>query len=116
MRTPDLCELIFREACEENSAFYRRMIEEESLDVIKDPLWKRIVTLARSLSDQDRETLIKFAKQVSVDAVSTVFGGIDGNTSLAGRFLSLSLVDGEGQQHAGDLQEEFLTLVHNREV
>ncbi|MFC3686653.1 hypothetical protein [Hydrogenophaga luteola] len=63
MRTSDLCELIFREVCEENSAFYRRMIEEESLDAIKDPLWQRIVSLARSLSDQDKETLIEFPSE-----------------------------------------------------
>jgi len=116
MRTSDLCDAIFREACEENSAFYRRMIEEESLDAIKDPLWKRIIELARSLPDQDRETLLAFAKQASVDAVSTVCGGIDGNTSLAGRFFSLSLVDNEGRQHAGELQEEFLGFAQNREV
>ncbi|WP_457355168.1 hypothetical protein [Roseateles sp. P5_D6] len=116
MRTSDLCYAIFSEACEENSAFYRRLIEEESLDAIKDPLWKRIVALARSLSDQDKETLLAFAKQASVDAVSTVCGGIDGSTSLAGKFLSLSLVDEEGQQHAGELQEAFLGVAQHREV
>ncbi|MDN3543997.1 MAG: hypothetical protein ACK4S6_17230 [Roseateles asaccharophilus] len=116
MKTSVLCEAVYREACEETSAFYRRMIEEESLDAVRDPLWKKIIQLARALDTTDRETLIAFAKQASIDAVSTVFGGIDGNTSLAGQFFSLTLVDGEGRQHAGDLQDEFLCLAQSREV
>lgn len=92
------------------------MIEEESLEAVKDPLWKNIIVLARSLESPDRETLLDFARQASVDAISTIFGGIDGNTSLAGDFYSLTLVDSDGHQHAGDLQEEFLGLAQNRDV
>lgn len=114
MKTSDLCKAIYREACDETSAFYRRMIEEESLEAVKDPLWRKILVLARSLDSTDRETLLDFSRQASIDAISTICGGIDGNTSLAGEFYSLTLVDSDGKQHAGDLQEAFLDIAQRR--
>lgn len=69
--------------------------------------------LARTLSAEERETLLAFARQVAVDACSTVCVALDGNTSLAGQFFEFSLVDEQGQQHVGALQEGFLELVHS---
>jgi len=110
MKTRTLCESLLRDACEDNVAFYRRMIEEESLDAVKNEHWRKVITLARSLSEDQRETLLAFARQSAIDAVSTVCGGIDGSTQLGGKFLDLSLIDAEGQQHAGALQDEFLAI------
>ena len=116
MKTRDLCQSLLRDACEDNVDFYRRMIEEESLDAVKDEHWRRVISLARSLTKDQRETLLSFARQSAIDAVSTVCGGIDGSTQLGGRFLTLSLVDGDGQQHAGALQDDFLSLVERSEA
>lgn len=48
METKALCQALLKEACEENVAFYRRMINEESLEAVKDEHWRRVITLARS--------------------------------------------------------------------
>ena len=112
MKTRILAEALLNDACIENVVFYRQMIEQESADAIKDDLWLKIVTLARSLPHEDRETLLAFARQVAIDAISTICGGIDGTTQLGGKFENLSLIDSDGQQHAGALQDEFLSLAY----
>lgn len=116
MNTRALAEALLNNACVDNVAFYRQMVEQEPLDAIKDEFWRKVVTLTRSLSHEDRETVLAFAHQVAVDTVSTVCGGIDGTTQLGGQFVVLSLTDNEGQQHAGALQDEFLSLAYHRGV
>ncbi len=111
MNTQTLCKALLQDACESNIAFYRNIIDDEIPDAIKDPLWRRVVALARALPPEQQQILLDFARQVAIDAVSTVCGGLDGSTPLGGAYLELSLVDGEGQQHAGELQEAFLELV-----
>ena len=111
MNTQTLCTALLQDACESNLAFYRNIIDDEILDAITDPLWRRVVVFARALPPEQQQILLDFARQAAIDAVSTVCGGIDGSTPLGGAYLELSLVDAEGQQHAGELQEAFLELV-----
>jgi hypothetical protein len=111
MKTQALCESLLHDACDANVAFYRTLIENEPLDAIKDSQWKRLVVLARTLPADQKEVLLGFARQAAIDAVSTMCGGIDGSSQLGGEFVSLSLIDEQGQQHAGALQETFLELV-----
>jgi hypothetical protein len=110
MKTRSLCKALLQDACDENVAFYRHMFAEQSLDAVKDEQWQNTLQLARSLAPDQREVLLNFARQVAVDAISTFCGGIDGTTQLGGEFVSLSLIDADGQQHAGSLQDEFLSL------
>ncbi len=116
MKTRDLCQSLLKDACEDNISFYRGLIEDEPLDAVKDEHWRKVIELARTLTPEQRNTLLQFARQSAIDAISTLCGCIDGSTQFGGKFLSLSLVDGEGQQHAGSLQDEFLALVESREA
>jgi hypothetical protein len=113
MKTRTLCESLLRDACDDNIAFYRTILEGGSAEAVKDEHWRRVIALARSLSKDQQETLLAFARQSAIDAISTMCGGIDGTTQLGGEFLSLSLIDAEGQQHAGALQDEFLAIASN---
>lgn len=114
MKTRDLCQVLLHDACEDNVNFYRRLIEEESLEAVKDEHWRKVITLARSLTKEQRETTLAFARQAAVDALSTVCGGIDGATQPGGQFMALSLVDGDGNQHAGNLQDCFLAATERK--
>lgn len=89
------------------------MFETQSHDTVSDEDWRSFIALARSLSKEQRETLLAFARQSAVDAISTFCGGIDGTTQLGGQFVSLSLIDEEGQQHAGELQDQFLAIAYD---
>lgn len=111
MKTRILCESLLHDACDDLVEFYRTMIEDEPLESVKDAQWKRLLEFARALPADQRQILLGFARQAAIDAVSTVCGGIDGSTQLGGEFLELSLIDAQGQQHAGELQETFLELV-----
>jgi hypothetical protein len=113
MKTSTLCESLLRDACDDNVLFYREMFKTQSFDAVKDENWRAFIALAHSLSEEQRETLLAFARQSAVDAISTVCGGIDGTTQLGGQFLSLSLIDDEGQQHAGELQDQFLAIAND---
>ncbi len=112
MKTRKLVEGMLESACTDNVNFYRQMLEEQDIDAVKDETWRKVILLARALSPEDRETLLTFARQVAVDSISTLCGGIDGVTELGGKFMSLSLIDIEGQQHAGSLQDEFLSIAN----
>ena len=114
MKTDELCQALLQDACEDNAAFYRRMIEDEPLDAVKDDHWRKVIALARSLTKEQRDTMLAFVRQAAIDAVATVCGGIDGTTQLGGKFMTLSLIDGDGSQHAGSLQDHFLAATERR--
>jgi hypothetical protein len=116
MKTRDLCQSLLKDACEDNISFYQGLIEDEPLDAVADEHWRKVIALARTLTPEQRETLLQLARRSAIDAISRICGGIDGSTQLGGKFLSLSLVDGDGQQHAGSLQDEFLALVESHEA
>ena len=112
MKTKQLVSGFLHDACEENQAFYKQLIEHESLDAVKDEQWRKVIVLARSLSKEDQKIMLAFARQAAIDSISTICGGIDGNTQIGNEFLEMSLTDSDGQQHAGSLQDEFLSIAY----
>jgi hypothetical protein len=114
MKTEVLCKLILGEIDNGTLPFYRSVLLEEPLSAIRDPLWLAAVTLARKLNGEGQETILALMRQAAVDASSTLLGAIDGNTSLDGEFIEVALTDKEGEQHSGDLQDEFLRQVEEK--
>lgn len=110
MQTKTLCQAILDEACDASVDFYRNMVESQSIEQVTDPLWREYLLAMRSLPSAQREVLLRFNRQVTVDAISTVLGGIDGSLPLAGNFIALSLTDNDGTEHAGGLLEKFRAL------
>lgn len=86
--------------------------------VVTDPYWKQLLALYRSLPRRERGVLLKFAQQAQVDAISHLFGILDGSTGLGGRSETFELFHGIGTRRIkinGDLQDTFLELAETRE-
>ncbi len=107
MNTEALCNLILGEIDESTLPFYRDVLLNEPVSAIKDPLWLAAATLARTLSTTEQEVILALMRQAAIDASSTLLGAIDGNTSLNEQFVELSLIDADGVQQSGELQDEF---------
>ena len=109
MKTETLCQLVLDELDNGTMTFYRDVLFNEPLSVIRDPMWQAAAILARKLAGDEQEVLLSLMRRASIDATSTLFGAIDGNTSLADQFIELSLNDSEGQC-SDDLQDIFIRL------
>ena len=85
------------------------MLLNEQLSVIHDPIWHAAAILCRKLTGDEQEVMLALMHVAATDATSTLFGAIDGNTSLADQFIELSLIDSKGQ-HSDELQDTFIRL------
>jgi hypothetical protein len=109
MKTNKLCEALLHDICNENILFYNEMLTSVDLDSIKNAQWKSIISLARELDLSQREVLLSFARLATIDAISSICGMIDGTTQLNNEFVAFSLTDESGTEHAGSLQDAFLS-------
>jgi hypothetical protein len=108
MKTEYLCQLILDELDSGTMPFYRDTLLIEPLESLRDPLWQAAASLMRKLDSNAQNVVLGLMRQAAVDASATILGAIDGNTSLGERFVELSLTDGDGKQHSGELQDEFV--------
>ncbi|MBN6528896.1 transposase [Acinetobacter pittii] len=85
----------------------------------KDPYWFDALTFYQSLSQKDKETLFKIIKQTTIDTTSTILGIIDGPVSLNQISGDFTLTYTENEKTVilnGDLQDEFLTQITERDI
>lgn len=85
----------------------------------KDPYWFDALTFYQSLSQKDKETLFKIIKQTTIDTTSTILGIIDGPVSLNKISGDFTLTYTENEKTVilnGDLQDEFLTQITERDI
>ncbi|WP_143479592.1 hypothetical protein [Aquipseudomonas alcaligenes] len=112
MKTSTLCKALLKDACDETLSFYRSMLTTQDLSAVKDEEWRAIIGLARELKPHQQEILLSFARIASIDAISTLCGAIDGTTQVGGQFVAFSLTDESGTEHAGSMQDSFLSAAY----
>jgi len=88
------------------------MLTTQDLSAVKDEEWRAIIGLARELNPHQQEILLSFARLASIDAISTLCGAIDGTTQVGGQFVAFSLTDESGTEHAGSMQDSFLSAAY----
>ncbi|HET6433797.1 hypothetical protein [Dyella sp.] len=92
---------------EENHAIYRDLLLNTDIDRASDPYWRRVLSVFRDLSADQREVLLELTRQVTIDATANVLGVIDGSCPLGGEECQFRLIS-DGRDLAGDLQSLFL--------
>ena len=108
MTEREMARTLYAEIVEGNLAEYRRILAEAVTTPPRDSYWRKVVELYKSLPDERKEDFVAIFRQVTVDAVSSVTGVLDGTIQLAGNFQPLSLVDSAGTRLNGMLQDHFL--------
>jgi len=99
---------------------YKHIYSSTLMDntIKKDPYWLDALTFYQSLSQKDKETLFKIIKQTTIDTTSTILGIIDGPVSLdqiSGDFMLTYTENEKTVILSGDLQDEFLTKIKDKD-
>lgn len=111
MKTKDFVKEIRKSIIDENETIYRDLFETTDVDQTSDVYWKEALIFFNKLEAEDRETLFKIMRQVSVDTISNIFAVLDGVSFLEGQEDQFNLTIGEGmEQLNGSLQDIFLEI------
>lgn len=105
MKTEDFVQGVRISVIEENTAIYRDLFEHT--ESATDPYWVRALELYTSLNAEQREVLIEVTRQVSIDAVSSLFAILDGVSQVEGQEDDITIHCGPDELN-GELQDRFL--------
>ena len=79
-----------------------------------DDYWKRAIGFYDSLTDENKDILIKIIEQTMIDTISNMLGVIDGSSTLKDCSLEpkllLDSIDTEGE-----LQDSFLEFIEEND-
>lgn len=105
MKTEEFVQGVKKSVVEENVKIYRDLFE--STDSASDPYWIRALSLYKSLDDEQRKVFIEVTRQVTIDAVSSVFAVMDGVFRVEGQDEDIRVCFGDDELN-GELQDAFL--------
>lgn len=106
--------LLYESIIKENFLIYKDLYESTDVSSKTDDYWKRAIGLYDSLTDENKETLMKIIEQTMFDTISNMLGVIDGSSTLkdcsSEPKLLLDSIDTEGE-----LQDSFLEFLEERD-
>jgi len=105
-------EKIFNAVVKSHVNIYREMyVKKADLDATND-YWKNASSLFINMSEAEKEIFFNVLEQVTIDAISGVFGVLDDSSTLEGENINIDVtVDGEMNEMG--LQDSFLLFVEN---
>ena len=111
MDTTQFVNAIRESVLEEYTEYYRTTLNERSAHSVNDLYWKELIGLYQTLDERQRRIIHALVRQVSADTISSLFGIIDGSSTLVPKsgwsFQLISQPD--GVRLDGDLQDIFLS-------
>lgn len=105
---------LWKHVIEEEKQLYASSLKHTDISNVTDPYWVKVLQLYNDLNESQRAILNEIVEQISVDAVSSLLGILDGVCFLDGAEGQFRLTAIGGGQLSGDLQEQFLMKQHNR--
>ncbi|OOU81954.1 transposase [Acinetobacter baumannii] len=120
MNTKEFVKELINTISDEYIDTYKQIYSSTLIDnkIKEDPYWFDALTFYQSLSQKDKETLFKIIKQTTIDTTSIIQGIIDGPVSLNQIPGDFTLTYTENEKTVilnGDLQDEFLTKIKERD-
>ena len=98
----------------ENLKLYKNLYETTNVTPKTDEYWKKAISFYDSLTDENKDILIKIIEQTMIDTISNMLGVIDGGSTLKDCSfepkLLLDSIDTEGE-----LQDSFLEFIEERD-
>lgn len=114
MTSKDFVSQVRASIVEDNVAAYRELLTSTQREQARDPYWRSLQGLHGRLSPADRDVLYALMRQVTVDAISSLFAIIDGSARMDGQTEDLQLVTATSRARLdGSLQDLFLELVES---
>lgn len=121
MNTKEFVKELINTISDEYIDTYKQIYSSTLIDnkIKEDPYWFDALTFYQSLSQKDKETLFKIMEQTTIDTTSIILGIIDGPVSLNQIPGDFTLTYTENEKTVilnGDLQDDFLTKIKERDI
>lgn len=104
-------DIMYKSLVEEGMKTYRKQFENIEIVARTIEYWKDVATLYNSFNKREREVFFEIVEQVIIDTTASVFGLLEGSSSLpeGGTFETEIKIDGIDTEHL--LQDYFLSIV-----
>lgn len=100
---------IYKVVIEDGSKIYNELFEKSKITSNTVDYWKKALNMYSKLDFEQKEVFMSVLKQVMIDTVSSIFGIIDGSSSIDGDFFIEMAINGE--KNECELQDLFLGYV-----
>lgn len=97
----------------EHISIYKDLFENTKVQDSTVDYWKDVMKFYNELDDSKKAVFYNILKQVLTDAVSEIFGIIDGSSTLKGGNLQIRMQI-EGEDTEEELQDTFLVHVEEQ--
>lgn len=105
---------IYESIVKENLQLYKDLYETKNQTSVTDDHWKKAIYFYDSLTDENKDTLMKIIEQTMIDTISNMLGAIDGSSTLKDCSIEpkllLDSIDTEGE-----LQDSFFEFIEERD-
>ncbi|WP_100332120.1 transposase [Bacillus xiapuensis] len=105
---------LYESIIKENLQIYKDLYGTTNVTSKTDDYWKKAIDFYDSLTDENKDTLMKIIEQTMIDTISNMLGVIDGSSTLKDCSLEpkllLDSIDTEGE-----LQDSFLEFIEERD-
>jgi hypothetical protein len=105
---------LYESIIKENLQIYKDLYETTNVTSKTDDYWKKAIGFYDSLTNENKDTLMKIIEQTMIDTISNMLGVIDGSSTLKDCSLEpkllLDSIDTEGE-----LQDSFLEFIEERD-
>ncbi|MBO5097880.1 MAG: hypothetical protein J6B96_06170 [Agathobacter sp.] len=103
-------ESIYQTVIQEGEKTYRDLYENTEVTERTVDHWKNALGLYRALDDKQKEIFIEIIQQTMIDTISSVFGVLDGSSTLHGGDFEFDIKI-NGVSTEDELQDAFLEFV-----
>ena len=93
---------------------YQNLLDNTNIKDVTDKYWICALELYDILSSEQKANMINFGKLIMIDTISSVFGILDGSSSLNGGNMDIK-VEINGQDTGEELQDTFLEFIEENE-
>lgn len=101
---------IYETVVEEGKNIYKDLYENTEVTERTVDYWKNALELYRSFDDRQKKVFLDIVKQTMIDTISSVFGILDGSSTLSGGDFEFEVkINGIGTED--ELQDIFLGFV-----
>jgi len=102
-------EKIYKTIVEDGVGEYKNLLDNTALKNTTDKYWINALELYEKLTSEEKEKMLKFAELIMIDTISSVFGILDGSSTLSGGDFEFE-VRINGISTEDELQDTFLGL------
>lgn len=101
---------IYKTLVEDGKDIYKDLYENTKVSEKTVDYWKNALELYHSFDDKQKDVFMNIVKQTMIDTISSVFGVLDGSSTLSGGDFEFE-VRINGISTEDELQDTFLELV-----